>query len=80
MDIIAYQRPNNSGSQTVMYHYIISEDEIMEAPTEMKISEMGGIIDAVASYENSEGAIGYSYYYYVTSMHYTCLLYTSRCV
>ena len=43
----------------------------MEAPTEMKISEMGGIIDAVASYENSEGAIGYSYYYYVTSMHYT---------
>lgn len=25
----------------------------------------------VASYENSEGAIGYSYYYYVTSMHYT---------
>ncbi len=71
VDIIAYQRPNNSGSQTGMYHYIISEDEIMEAPTEMKISEMGGIIDAVASYENSEGAIGYSYYYYVTSMHYT---------
>ncbi|MCI8631682.1 MAG: hypothetical protein HFG67_05325 [Firmicutes bacterium] len=71
VDIIAYQRPNNSGSQTGMYHYIIAEDEIMEAPTEMKIAEMGGIIDAVASYENSEGAIGYSYYYYVTSMHYT---------
>lgn len=70
-EIIAYQRPNNSGSQTGMYHYIISEDEIMEAPTEMKIAEMGGIVDAVASYENSEGAIGYSYYYYVTSMHYT---------
>lgn len=71
VDIIAYQRPNNSGSQTGMYHYIIPEDEIMEAPTEMKIADMGGIIDAVASYENSEGAIGYSYYYYVTSMHYT---------
>ena len=71
VDIIAYQRPNNSGSQTGMYNYIIPEDEIMEAPTEMKIADMGGIIDAVASYENSEGAIGYSYYYYVTSMHYT---------
>lgn len=71
VDIIAYQRPNNSGSQTGMYHYIIPEDEIMEAPTERKIADMGGIIDAVASYENSEGAIGYSYYYYVTSMHYT---------
>ena len=71
IDIIAYQRPNNSGSQTGMYHYIIPEDEIMEAPTEMKIADMGGIVDAVATYDNAEGAIGYSYYYYVTSMHYT---------
>ena len=70
-EIVPYQRPNNSGSQTGMYHYVIPEDEIMEAPTEMKIADMGGIIDAVASYENSEGAIGYSYYYYVMSMHYT---------
>ena len=37
----------------------------------MKIAEMGGIVDAVASYDNAAGAIGYSYYYYVTSMHYT---------
>ena len=71
VDIVAYQRPNNSGSQTGMYHYVISEDEIMEAPTEMKIADMGGIIDAVATYENAEGAIGYSYYYYVANMHYT---------
>ncbi len=70
-EIIPYQRPNNSGSQTGMYHYIIPENEIMEAPTEMKIAEMGGIVDAVASYDNAAGAIGYSYYYYVTSMHYT---------
>lgn len=71
LEIIAYQRPNNSGSQTGMYHYIISEDEIMHAPTEKKIEGMGEIVDAVAGYENSQGAIGYSYYYYVTSMHYS---------
>lgn len=71
VEIIPYQRPNNSGSQTGMYEYIIAEDEIMDAPTERKIVDMGGIIDAVASYDNAEGAIGYSYYYYVTSMHYT---------
>lgn len=71
VEIVAYQRPNNSGSQTGMYEYVIPEDEIMDAPTEKKIADMGGIIDAVASYENAEGAIGYSYYYYVTSMHYT---------
>lgn len=67
--IVPYQRPNNSGSQTGIYKYVISEDEIMEAPTEMKIETMGEIIDAVANYENSEGAIGYSYYYYVANMH-----------
>ncbi|MDD2217184.1 MAG: substrate-binding domain-containing protein [Eubacteriales bacterium] len=71
VEIIPYQRPNNSGSQTGMYEYVIAENEIMEAPTEKKIADMGGIIDAVASYDNAEGAIGYSYYYYVMSMHYT---------
>ena len=70
-DIIPYQRPNNSGSQTGMYNYIIPEDEIMEAPMERKIAGMGEIIDAVASYDNKKTAIGYSYYYYVTSMHYS---------
>jgi len=68
-EIVAYQRPDNSGSQTGMYEYVISEDEIMEAPTEKVIADMGGIIDAVATYDNSESAIGYSYYYYVTNMH-----------
>ena len=71
VDIIPYQRPDNSGSQTGMYAYVIDEDEIMDAPEEMKPAEMGDIIDAVADYDNAEGAIGYSYYYYVTSMHYT---------
>jgi len=70
-EIIAYQRPNNSGSQTGLYAYIISEDELMEAPSEKVIAGMEGIVDAVSAYENSEGAIGYSYYYYVTSMHYS---------
>ncbi len=70
-EIIAYQRSEGSGSQTGMYRFIISKDEIMQAPSEKMIDDMAGIIDAVASYDNSEGAIGYSYYYYVANMHYT---------
>jgi len=66
--IIAYQRPENSGSQTGMLDLVIGPDEIMDAPTEKVISEMGSLVDAVAVYTNEEDAIGYSYYYYVTDM------------
>ena len=66
--IIAYQRQPNSGSQTGMLDLVIGQDEIMEAPTEKIIAEMGALVDAVAVYTNEEDAIGYSYYYYVTDM------------
>lgn len=33
------------------------------------ITTMVGIIDVVSNYENSKDAIGYSYYYYVTTMY-----------
>lgn len=69
--ITAYQRDEGSGSQTGLYRYILPKAEVMEAPTSLVIADMGAIIDAVAGYENSDGAIGYSYYYYVASMHYT---------
>lgn len=71
LEIIPYQRTEGSGSQNGMYRYIIDQDEIMEAPTQLIAAEMGDIIDAVAFYDNSEGAIGYSYYYYVANMHYS---------
>lgn len=66
--IVAYQRPENSGSQTGMLDLVIGPDEIMPAPTEKVIAEMGSLVDAVAVYTNEEDAIGYSYYYYVTDM------------
>jgi phosphate transport system substrate-binding protein len=67
-NIIAYQRQPNSGSQTGMLDLVIGPDEIMTAPTEKIIAEMGALVDAVAVYTNEEDAIGYSYYYYVTDM------------
>lgn len=66
--IVAYQRQPNSGSQTGMLDLVIGPDEIMGAPTEKVVAEMGALVDAVAVYTNDEDAIGYSYYYYVTDM------------
>lgn len=66
--INAYQRQPNSGSQTGMLDLVIGPDEIMDAPTEKIIAEMGALVDSVAVYTNEEDAIGYSYFYYVTDM------------
>ena len=71
VEIIPYQRNEGSGSQTGLYRFLLPKAAVMEAPTELAIGDMGEIVDAVAHYENSKGAIGYSYYYYVSSMHYT---------
>jgi len=66
--IVAYQRPLNSGSQTGFLDLVMKDLEPMEAPTEKVMMDMGGLIDAVATYDNVPDALGYSYYYFVVDM------------
>lgn len=68
-EIIAYQRPENSGSQTIMLSTVMKDLKIMDAPKELKPSEMSGLIEVIAAYDNSDKAIGYSVYYYANSMY-----------
>lgn len=68
--IIAYQRTEGSGSQTGLYLHVIAPEEVQEPPTENRIATMNEIIDVVANYQNAAGALGYSYRYFVTNMHY----------
>ena len=67
--ITAYQRPDNSGSQTLMYKLLVPQSEIMEAPHELVIADMGGLIDAVSDYAAGPTALGYSVYYYASGMY-----------
>jgi phosphate transport system substrate-binding protein len=68
-EIIAYQRPENSGSQTIMENQVMKGLEMAAAPTSLKPGDMGELIEAIASYDNSDKAIGYSVYYYANSMY-----------
>ena len=68
-EIIAYQRPKNSGSQTGMLDLVMKDKKIKEAPKEDIAMSMSDIIDAVSNYDNKESAIGYSYYYYANTMY-----------
>ena len=64
--IVAFQRNEGSGSQSMMLRFM-GDTPIM--PAQMKVSQgMGGIIEEVADYENSKGAIGFSFRFYVEGM------------
>ncbi len=68
-EIVAYQRNETSGSQVMMENVVMDGQPMMDAPVEYRPSEMGALVDEVASYRNSADAIGYSVYYYVTEMY-----------
>ena len=68
-EIIPYQRPTGSGSQTAMLSLVMKGKPIKEPPLDEVQDGMGELIDAVAEYDNAENAIGYSYFYYVNTMY-----------
>jgi phosphate transport system substrate-binding protein len=68
MRITAFQRPDGSGSQTVMRQFMGALPLARPLREEM-VSPMSGVIDRVAGYRNMPGAIGYSFRFFLTAMH-----------
>ncbi len=66
-----YQRPVNSGSQTGMLSLVMKDKRLMEPLKENILQTMAEIINLVSSYDNGVNSIGYSYYYYATTMYET---------
>jgi phosphate transport system substrate-binding protein len=65
--IRAFQRPKNSGSQT-MLEKIMDGREPVKASRENVVHDMGSVINEVASYRNFDNAIGYSFLHFATEM------------
>lgn len=68
-EIIAFQRPENSGSQTLMEKLVMKGIPMAEAPQTRIVGDMGELIEQVASYNNEENALGYSVYFYARNMY-----------
>lgn len=66
-EIRAFQRPEDSGSQTALLRFM-GEVPVVEAPRENIEEGMGGIIDQVAEYKNHKNAIGYTFRFYGEEM------------
>lgn len=67
--IIAYQRPENSGSQSGMLDLVMQGIKIAEPVKENVAESMADIVDVISDYDNKNSAIGYSYYYYLTTIY-----------
>jgi len=66
--ILAFQRPENSGSQTIMLAAVMGDTPLPPPIIEEYSLLMGGMISDVAAYRNYSSAIGYSFKYYATGM------------
>ncbi len=64
--IQAFQRPENSGSQTAL-EQLMRGHTIKQPITEEVVSGMEGIIRQTANYRNHGRAIGYSFLFYAVS-------------
>lgn len=67
--VMAYQREANSGSQTIMENTVMKGVKMAEPPKELLVYGMGELMDRVADFSNSKNALGYSVYYYATTMY-----------
>lgn len=70
IEIVPFQRPVLSGSQTLMLNLMMKNTAIMAPETEILVSgDMGDLIEDIAAYNNSANAIGFSVYYYAKNMY-----------
>ena len=65
--ILAYQRPEDSGSQ-VMMKYFMGDTELKEPETYEYIGGMGDVVRRVAQYADENGAMGYTFKYFLTGL------------
>ena len=66
--ILPFQRPENSGSQTIMLRAVMQGKEMTAPLREELFIDMGGIVTQVAEYRNDNTSIGYSFRWYAGEM------------
>ncbi len=68
-NIMAFQRPENSGSQTIMEAIVMKDLKLAEPIVEENANIMEGLVSSVAEYRNYSFAIGYTFRYFVNNMY-----------
>jgi len=67
-EILPFQRPANSGSQTAMINEVMRGEELIRPLAEQVSFSMTGPVYGVAQYRDNEEAIGYSFRFFTEEM------------
>lgn len=66
--IKAFQRSQDSGSQSAFLRFMENDENIIEPRTNLVYDVMSGLFEAIANYDNGKDAIGYSFRFYIEKM------------
>ncbi len=67
--ILAFQRPANSGSQTLMQKLVMGNTPMVTGSNVLYYETMEGILEAMVDYNNEGNTLGYSVFYYAKNMY-----------
>ena len=69
--IEAYQRDQNSGSQTAMENLVMQGETILSSQTVgiYFVGEMSALVSKIGGYSSTENGIGYTYKYYIDELY-----------
>jgi len=68
-ELLAFQRPADSGSQTMMQKLVMGKEPMVEGTNVIYFKSMEGILEAMADYNNEGNTLGYSVYFYAQNMY-----------
>ncbi len=69
-ELLAFQRPVNSGSQTLMQKLVMGDAEMVSGDNVFRYSTMSDILEGMLSYNNEDNTLGYSVFYYANNMYF----------
>lgn len=69
-ELLAFQRPVNSGSQTLMQKLVMKDVPMVDGDNVFRYSTMSDILEGMLSYNNEDNTLGYSVFYYANNMYF----------
>ena len=69
-ELLAFQRPVGSGSQTLMQKLVMGDVEMMSGDNVFRYNTMSDILEGMLSYNNEDNTLGYSVFYYANNMYF----------
>ena len=69
-ELLAFQRPVGSGSQTLMQKLVMKDVAMTDGDNVFRYSTMSDILEGMLSYNNEDNTLGYSVFYYANNMYF----------